>query len=51
MSGQELFNKVCEHLNLLEKDYFSLTYYSRVDIRTEDGTKKPVEVMVRDSEA
>ncbi|XP_041423758.1 band 4.1-like protein 3 isoform X10 [Xenopus laevis] len=24
--GQVLFNKVCEHLNLLEKDYFGLTY-------------------------
>lgn len=21
-----LFDKVCEHLNLLEKDYFGLTY-------------------------
>ncbi|XP_039701640.1 band 4.1-like protein 3 isoform X1 [Pteropus medius] len=24
--GQLLFDKVCEHLNLLEKDYFGLTY-------------------------
>uniref|UniRef100_A0A8C5KSY7 Erythrocyte membrane protein band 4.1 like 3 n=1 Tax=Jaculus jaculus TaxID=51337 RepID=A0A8C5KSY7_JACJA len=24
--GQMLFEKVCEHLNLLEKDYFGLTY-------------------------
>ncbi|KAL2778253.1 band 4.1-like protein 3 isoform 3 [Daubentonia madagascariensis] len=24
--GQVLFDKVCEHLNLLEKDYFGLTY-------------------------
>ncbi|XP_057253506.1 band 4.1-like protein 3 isoform X11 [Pezoporus wallicus] len=24
--GQMLFDKVCEHLNLLEKDYFGLTY-------------------------
>ncbi|XP_036412454.1 band 4.1-like protein 3 isoform X2 [Colossoma macropomum] len=24
--GQVLFNKVCDHLNLLEKDYFGLTY-------------------------
>lgn len=24
--GQFLFFKVCEHLNLLEKDYFGLTY-------------------------
>ncbi|XP_068195917.1 band 4.1-like protein 3 isoform X13 [Antennarius striatus] len=24
--GQELFDKVCDHLNLLEKDYFGITY-------------------------
>lgn len=24
--GQMLFDKVCEHLNLLEKDYFGITY-------------------------
>lgn len=24
--GQYLFFKVCEHLNLMEKDYFGLTY-------------------------
>lgn len=24
--GQELFDKVCEHLNLLEKDYFGITF-------------------------
>lgn len=24
--GQILFDKVCEHLNLLEKDYFGITF-------------------------
>lgn len=24
--GQFLFDKVCDHLNLLEKDYFGITY-------------------------
>lgn len=24
--GQVLFDKVCEHLNLLEKDYFGITF-------------------------
>ncbi len=36
--GQYLFFKVCEHLNLLEKDYFGLTYIDsheqKVRIRT-----------------
>ncbi|XP_069687706.1 protein 4.1 homolog isoform X2 [Periplaneta americana] len=31
--GQELLEKVCEHLNLLEKDYFGLTYEDRHDPR------------------
>jgi hypothetical protein len=31
--GQELLDKVCEHLNLLEKDYFGLTYEDRHDPR------------------
>lgn len=29
--GQYLFFKVCEHLNLLEKDYFGLTYKDNHD--------------------
>lgn len=29
--GQDLLDKVCEHLNLLEKDYFGLTYEDRHD--------------------
>ncbi|KAJ9589663.1 hypothetical protein L9F63_017107, partial [Diploptera punctata] len=31
--GQELLDRVCEHLNLLEKDYFGLTYEDRHDPR------------------
>ena len=26
VKGQVLFDKVCEHLNLLEKDYFGLVF-------------------------
>lgn len=26
VKGQFLFDKVCDHLNLLEKDYFGITY-------------------------
>lgn len=29
--GQDLLDKVCENLNLLEKDYFGLTYEDRHD--------------------
>ncbi|XP_075926269.1 protein 4.1-like isoform X8 [Petromyzon marinus] len=29
--GHELFHRVCEHLNLLERDYFSLTYKDASD--------------------
>jgi hypothetical protein len=29
--GEELLDRVCEHLNLLEKDYFGLTYEDRHD--------------------
>lgn len=31
--GQELLNKVCESINLVEKDYFGLTYSDRHDPR------------------
>ncbi|XP_049833426.1 mesocentin-like isoform X2 [Schistocerca gregaria] len=31
--GQDVLDKVCEHLNLLEKDYFALTYEDRHDPR------------------
>ncbi|XP_039298961.1 band 4.1-like protein 1 [Nilaparvata lugens] len=32
--GEDLFDSVCEHLNLLEKDYFSLTYATDQDPRS-----------------
>ncbi|XP_046385558.1 protein 4.1 homolog isoform X2 [Ischnura elegans] len=32
--GQDLLNRVCEHMNLLEKDYFGLTYDDHTDSRT-----------------
>ena len=31
--GQELLDKVFEHLNLLEKDYFSLSYRDNNDVK------------------
>ncbi|OXB66450.1 hypothetical protein ASZ78_007500 [Callipepla squamata] len=34
--GQVLFDKVCEHLNLLEKDYFGLTYRDTENQKTEE---------------
>uniref|UniRef100_A0A8C6SCY2 Protein 4.1 n=1 Tax=Neogobius melanostomus TaxID=47308 RepID=A0A8C6SCY2_9GOBI len=32
--GQELFSKVCDHLNLLEKDYFGLTHWESPSSKT-----------------
>uniref|UniRef100_A0A3Q1JR05 Protein 4.1 n=1 Tax=Anabas testudineus TaxID=64144 RepID=A0A3Q1JR05_ANATE len=32
--GQELFMKVCDHLNLLEKDYFGLTIWESSTMKT-----------------
>ncbi|KAI5699433.1 hypothetical protein M8J76_004767 [Diaphorina citri] len=29
--GEELFDRVCDHLNLLERDYFGLTYDDKYD--------------------
>ncbi|KAL1455600.1 hypothetical protein WDU94_009684 [Cyamophila willieti] len=29
--GVELFDRVCDHLNLLERDYFGLTYDDKID--------------------
>ena len=31
--GQELVDKVCEHLNLLEKDYFACSYRETNDVK------------------
>uniref|UniRef100_A0A287BL90 Erythrocyte membrane protein band 4.1 like 3 n=1 Tax=Sus scrofa TaxID=9823 RepID=A0A287BL90_PIG len=35
--GQVLFDKVCEHLNLLEKDYFGLTYRDAENQKDSEG--------------
>ncbi|KAF6302853.1 erythrocyte membrane protein band 4.1 like 3 [Rhinolophus ferrumequinum] len=40
--GQVLFDKVCEHLNLLEKDYFGLTYRDAETQKDSEG----VEIML-----
>uniref|UniRef100_A0A674K2A7 Erythrocyte membrane protein band 4.1 like 3 n=1 Tax=Terrapene triunguis TaxID=2587831 RepID=A0A674K2A7_9SAUR len=40
--GQILFDKVCEHLNLLEKDYFGLTYRDMENQKDSEG----VEIML-----
>nr|KAF6358220.1 erythrocyte membrane protein band 4.1 like 3 [Pipistrellus kuhlii] len=40
--GQVLFDKVCEHLNLLEKDYFGLTYRDTENQKDSEG----VEIML-----
>uniref|UniRef100_A0A8C0D6T3 Erythrocyte membrane protein band 4.1 like 3 n=1 Tax=Balaenoptera musculus TaxID=9771 RepID=A0A8C0D6T3_BALMU len=40
--GQVLFDKVCEHLNLLEKDYFGLTYQDAENQKDSEG----VEIML-----
>lgn len=35
--GIDLLVKVCEHLNILEKDYFSLSFLDTNDIRVGDS--------------
>lgn len=34
--GQVLFDKVCEHLNLLEKDYFGLLFPENAEHKVSD---------------
>lgn len=34
--GQVLFDKVCEHLNLLEKDYFGLLFQENPEQRVSE---------------
>lgn len=31
--GQELVDKVCEHINLLEKDYFSCSFRDNANVK------------------
>uniref|UniRef100_A0A8C8ZWF2 Erythrocyte membrane protein band 4.1 like 3 n=1 Tax=Prolemur simus TaxID=1328070 RepID=A0A8C8ZWF2_PROSS len=47
--GQVLFDKVCEHLNLLEKDYFGLTYRDAENQKlSEDITRYYLCLQLRD---
>ena len=34
--GQELFMKVCDHLNLLEKDYYGLAIWETPSMKVSD---------------
>lgn len=46
-SGQELFEKVCDHLNLLEKDYFGLTYHDSEETRNWLNNDKGIGKQIR----
>lgn len=45
--GQELLGKVCDNLNLVEKDYFGLLYEDRGDPRIWIDLEKRVSKMVK----
>ncbi|XP_058880029.1 band 4.1-like protein 2 isoform X10 [Acipenser ruthenus] len=47
--GQVLFNKVCENINLLEKDYFGLTYRSNTDQKNWLDPAKEIKRQIRSS--
>ncbi|XP_058881119.1 band 4.1-like protein 2 isoform X8 [Acipenser ruthenus] len=47
--GQVLFNKVCENLNLLEKDYFGLTYRNNTDQKNWLDPAKEIKRQIRSS--
>ncbi|KAJ8275097.1 hypothetical protein COCON_G00097220 [Conger conger] len=47
--GQYLFFKVCEHLNLLEKDYFSLSYKDPTDQKCWLDPMKEIKRQIRNS--
>ncbi|KAJ8270749.1 hypothetical protein GJAV_G00118790 [Gymnothorax javanicus] len=47
--GQYLFFKVCEHLNLLEKDYFGLTYKDASDQKCWLDPLKEIKRQIRNS--
>ncbi|XP_041106176.1 band 4.1-like protein 2 isoform X2 [Polyodon spathula] len=47
--GQVLFNKVCENINLLEKDYFGLTYRSNSDQKNWLDPAKEIKRQIRSS--
>uniref|UniRef100_UPI00358FA527 protein 4.1-like isoform X2 n=1 Tax=Myxine glutinosa TaxID=7769 RepID=UPI00358FA527 len=45
--GQEVFDLVCEHLNLLEKDYFGLTYRDSSDQKNWLDPTKEIKKQIR----
>ncbi|XP_053498142.1 band 4.1-like protein 2 isoform X9 [Ictalurus furcatus] len=48
--GQFLFQKVCEHLNLLEKDYFGLSFKDNADQRCWLDPTKEIKRQIRNSQ-
>ncbi|XP_066514987.1 band 4.1-like protein 2, partial [Hoplias malabaricus] len=48
--GQYLFFKVCEHLNLLEKDYFGLSFKDNADQRCWLDPTKEIKRQIRNSQ-
>ncbi|KAK3506866.1 hypothetical protein QTP70_030606 [Hemibagrus guttatus] len=48
--GQFLFQKVCEHLNLLEKDYFGLSFKDNADQRCWLDPMKEIKRQIRNSQ-
>jgi hypothetical protein len=45
--GGELFDKVCDHLSLLEKDYFGLSYRDHEDARNWLNLDKRIEKQIQ----
>ncbi|XP_070788819.1 band 4.1-like protein 2 isoform X3 [Pituophis catenifer annectens] len=45
--GQVLFDKVCEHLNLLERDYFGLLFQDHTDQKNWLDTSKEIKKQIR----
>ncbi|XP_041279910.1 band 4.1-like protein 2 isoform X4 [Onychostruthus taczanowskii] len=45
--GQVLFDKVCEHLNLLEKDYFGLLFYENSEQKNWLDPSKEIKRQIR----
>ncbi|XP_053917254.1 band 4.1-like protein 2 isoform X12 [Cuculus canorus] len=45
--GQVLFDKVCEHLNLLEKDYFGLLFYETSEQKNWLDSSKEIKRQIR----
>ena len=44
--GQELLDKVCESINLLEKDYFSLSYHDNEENKVRIDTRKGMPFLI-----